>query len=567
MKTKIYPRLLLVAFLCLTTGTAFADGIDPENKSRSSSDSNNVSSSQYEDLLPWELKFHARDLLRQGYVEEAAKVYTIYFQKKKTAKVAWEAAMLFMELRYYTEAGKWFSEVIALDANKYPLAYLYEGQMLKAQEKYAEAQASFTQLRSKSSSISYKNRKVLNTELSSLKAILKAQVDSTTIVSATQNTADFTGNSGMPAEVAGKTKGLEIGTWCYSSDKSRIYFSSISYNWKFQETSTLWIADNKDGQWQTPVKLSEPINKKNFASLMPTTAIDKKTGKEVLYFVSNRASGKGGYDIWYVEYDAAKNRFSKPRNAGKINTAGNEVSPWLDNTAVLYFSSDGHPGYGNLDIFKVKGEKNHWRTPENLGSPINSGADDLYFIGSSDGQAGIFESNRDPETLEPGCCNSTFAFTKIYQTGLAQADKQSESTLNAEEALLAGETFRLSNVYYEFNKADLTESARQVIDSTLFAVLIKYPDIVVEVSSHTDNIGNDAYNEALSQERATNVANYLISKGIDPSRLLASGYGETMPIAENTTASLEDNPEGRALNRRTEFRVIGNQALTAYTTY
>jgi outer membrane protein OmpA-like peptidoglycan-associated protein len=115
----------------------------------------------------------------------------------------------------------------------------------------------------------------------------------------------------------------------------------------------------------------------------------------------------------------------------------------------------------------------------------------------------------------------------------------------------------LSNVYYEFNKSDLTPSAKQDIDSTLYELMEKATDIIVEVSAHTDSIGNFEYNKKLSQDRADNVVKYLETKGIASKRLIAKGYGAERPVAPNSNPDGTDNPEGREKNRRTEFRVIG----------
>ena len=97
--------------------------------------------------------------------------------------------------------------------------------------------------------------------------------------------------------------------------------------------------------------------------------------------MSDRPGGKGGTDIWYFLYDKTKDRYSRPRKAGsKLNTVGNEMTPYFDMTThTLYFSSDGYPGLGGLDIFKTTGELNKWSPPLNMGYPINTEADDLYF--------------------------------------------------------------------------------------------------------------------------------------------------------------------------------------------
>ena len=117
----------------------------------------------------------------------------------------------------------------------------------------------------------------------------------------------------------------------------------------------------------------------------------------------------------------------------------------------------------------------------------------------------------------------------------------------------------LENIYYEFDKWDLTDEAKAIIDSTLYPILRDNPKLIVELSSHTDSKGNDNYNKKLSQKRAESVVNYLTQeKGIEPARLVAKGYGESKPIAPNKNPDGSDNPEGRAKNRRTEFKVIGS---------
>ena len=111
-------------------------------------------------------------------------------------------------------------------------------------------------------------------------------------------------------------------------------------------------------------------------------------------------------------------------------------------------------------------------------------------------------------------------------------------------------TFKVSNIYYEFNSALLTPESQQEL-SGLVTLLQDNQTIVIEISSHTDNIGTDEANTAVSQRRAQGVVDFLVQKGIDGSRLRAKGYGKTKPVATNS------NEAGRTLNRRTEFKVVG----------
>ena len=87
-----------------------------------------------------------------------------------------------------------------------------------------------------------------------------------------------------------------------------------------------------------------------------------------------------------------------------------------------------------------------------------------------------------------------------------------------------------------------------------------FPTGIIEIGSHTDNVGTDEYNIDLSQKRSESVVNYLISKRISSERLVAKGYGMRIPVAPNTNSDGSDNPEGRQLNRRTEFKVVGEIA-------
>ena len=116
--------------------------------------------------------------------------------------------------------------------------------------------------------------------------------------------------------------------------------------------------------------------------------------------------------------------------------------------------------------------------------------------------------------------------------------------------------YTLANVLYAYDKSDLTESSKQVLD-TLYQIMIENPTFVIELSSHTDGKGKDEYNMKLSQARAESCVDYLIAKGVAKDRLQAKGYGKTKPIAPNTYPDGRDNPDGRALNRRTEFVITG----------
>ncbi len=115
----------------------------------------------------------------------------------------------------------------------------------------------------------------------------------------------------------------------------------------------------------------------------------------------------------------------------------------------------------------------------------------------------------------------------------------------------------IPNVRYQYDRSEIEEGSKLPLDTTVLKLMIDNPEIIVEIMAHTDSKGSDAYNLKLSQKRAESVVKYLVSKGIDPKRLRAAGYGESMPVAPNTNPDGSDNPDGRAKNRRTDFKIIG----------
>ena len=140
-------------------------------------------------------------------------------------------------------------------------------------------------------------------------------------------------------------------------------------------------------------------------------------------------------------------------------------------------------------------------------------------------------------------------------------DEESELLINPAICLVKDvpaveEVVVMDNVYYDFDKATLKTASHVSLDK-LVDMLNAHPDMVIELSAHTDNKGNETYNQRLSEARAQACVAYLISKGIDKNRLQAKGYGSTQPIAPNTNDDGSDNPEGRQQNRRTEFKVLG----------
>jgi len=441
---------------------------------------------------------------------------------------------------------------------------------------------------------------------------------------------------------------INTGNGTYSPDGKRFYFTRCQADWQNKVICSIYISINENGEWQEPKMLENGINNPAYTSTQPTIGKESKKDLEIIYYVSDCPGGKGGMDLWYAIYDVEKNYFKEPKNLGsKINSEGDEITPYFDqNNHTLYFSSNAWPGLGGLDIFKSSGELTKWSKPENIGYPVNSSYDDLYYSITKNRKEAFLTSNRPGivSLKSATCCDDIFAvkYLDLYivkaQGNVFQIkndkdnvdDKYINSNLSDSslvslflidedntEILLRTDTTNafgefefeldrdknykviaskdgffnkqaslttknipktkenidisplgikkiskipiiIDNIYYEFGKATLTPEATVTIDSTIYRILNETPDIIVEISSHTDSVSSAEYNQKLSQKRAESVVDYLVGKGIEKTRMLAKGYGETLPIAPNSFPDGKDNEEGRAKNRRTEFKVIGS---------
>lgn len=392
----------------------------------------------------------------------------------------------------------------------------------------------------------------------------------------------------------------------------------------------LFLSRFRNGQWTDPVAIN--INQPNSWESTPALSPDGRT----LYFSSNRKGGYGGLDIYSAQMDS-RGRFGKAKNLGPdINTAGDELFPYMAENSKLYFSSDGHPGYGMLDIFVVN-RSNGKNSIDNLGPTVNStgddfgmylfkpdrgfftsnreggkGDDDIYTFVNDDPNlkvvnyllAGVTYSLRKDSTREilpdtkislldeggdvmqdfttgndgkflfrvyenenyyllgerDGYLTKRQKFTTVGKSVPLESLKELVTNITLDTLLVLDRkaknvAFRLNNIYFAYDKADINPDAAHELDK-LVQLLNDNPEIKIEMGSHTDSVASDSYNIELSQRRAESTVNYLIRKGIDPKRLEAKGYGERVPIARNTNPDGSDNPVGRQRNRRTEFRIL-----------
>ena len=310
----------------------------------------------------------------------------------------------------------------------------------------------------------------------------------------------------------------------------------------------LLMAQKKDNQWV--VIGNFPFDDVSHYSL--GDAALSKDGK-VIYFTSDMPGGVGKTDIWYCEKKVGGG-WNSPVNCGKtINTAEEDEFPTIGDNGALYYASKGLPGMGGYDIYKAKGEKAQWITPENLKYPINSTSDDFYLV-TRDGLTGYLSSSREDGKGSDDIYSFTLVQKKPLQpaTPIASADTpktKSSSPINLEKG------FVLTTIYYDLDKSNIRPDAVLEMDK-LVVLLNQHPAVMIELSSYTDSRASEHYNIALSQRRAAAAVDYLIKNGVSASRLVAKYYGETH-LVNQCADGVNCTEQEHQLNRRTEFKVIG----------
>ena len=470
----------------------------------------------------------------------------------------------------------------------------------------------------------------------------------------------------------------------FTKDGKTIYFTRNNYKKgkrgkNSERISNLQIfkAEFIDNKWGNIVSL--PFNSDDYSTEHPALSSDEKT----LYFASDMPGTLGSFDIFCVDINGSG--FGIPKNLGaKINTSKKEQFPFVSKDNKLYFSSNGHTGYGSLDVFVSEIEKNDFSNPLNIGLPVNSGFDDFCFVIDSDSKDGYFSSDRmggkgnddiyelketKPLVIEDcvqfiqGVITDTdtklplinalvtlqnldtaaiqkivttedgkFAFTVACETEylvsvfkeaytkdsialklkkvrhksndasmslkswqiiksekqfaleqekqkeLVLAKKQKEEELirkekeakaaqilkkQKEDAITFAEKdvvkvkdqlfIKTDYIYFDYDLWYIRKKAKVTLDRVI-VLMKKYPNMVVEIGSYTDNRGDSDYNLELSTKRAESIKSYFIDQEIQEERIIAKGYGETFQIikCEPSESCTEEEHE---LNRRSEFKI------------
>ena len=326
----------------------------------------------------------------------------------------------------------------------------------------------------------------------------------------------------------------------FSQDGNTIYFDRTNEDRVKNENDvrvahiSIYRAEMVDGEWTNVEKL--PFSSEDYSVEHPSLSSDGTK----LYFASDMPGGSGSFDIYMVDINE-DGTFGTPQNLGAgVNTANREQFPFISENDVLYFTSDGHQGFGNLDIYRTEGD---FSEVENLGSSINSGNDDFAYVVKESDETGYFASNRRGT-------DNLYQFTR-EENEIVEAPTEVDPTSGQDLIPIDG-----SKIYFDFDKATIKKESEVVLDSVV-TYMNDYPNIKVKVESHADARGSDSYNMALSKRRAASTVDYLVKKGIDRSRLTSEGYGETRPVNDCTQPTGCTNAE-YAKNRRSAF-VVSNR--------
>ncbi|MFK8275305.1 OmpA family protein [Capnocytophaga cynodegmi] len=425
-------------------------------------------------------------------------------------------------------------------------------------------------------------------------------------------------------------------TAVFTKDGKTVYFTRNNYvNKKVRMDSEntillkiLRATKDDRGNWGNIVEM--PFNSNTYSVAHPALSPDEK----YLYFASDMPGTLGSSDIFRVEI--LENGYGKPENLGNIiNTSGRESFPFISKDNVLYYSSDGYPGLGGLDIFAVKLYDNGTTSRViNIGEPGNSVDDDFCFVIDKESKVGFLTSNRtggkgkddiygfyeriplnftcnkilkgvvkNSETMEIisgatvslsgkkmdllkteasdpaggfafgeefiNCQDSHFYLKgekEGYETAEVKVEMKGKGKEIHYEILLKprvikvtegddlAKVFKIENIYFDFDKSNIRYDASVQL-AKILEVMKEYPNMKIDVRSHTDSRGSDSYNLALSDRRAKSTVKWIIDNGIDASRITGKGYGETQ-LTNHCSNGVKCTPEEHQANRRSEFIII-----------
>ena len=610
-------------------------------------------------------------------IELYKKAYTLEKKASDKASLIFKVAECYRTLGDAPNAQVWYEK-----ANKAqytdPITYYYIGEALKEQGKYADAIAAYNKYKEKNpgdtradaslascqmaqtwkdqaSRYTADPEVLLNSPQYDFSAAFSSKKNDEVVFSSSRTASTGTETDGIAGEsfldlfASSRDK---LGKWSeaqklpptintpahegsptFNAKRTVMYFTRCGHEKKKAFGCEIWMTKKVGSNYSEPemLVLHPSVDEKDSSQIkLGQPTVSKDDG--VLVYSSNQKGGRGGKDLWMVRLDKDGKPTGTPSNLGaEINTPKDDMFPFVRNNGNLYFSSDGHPGMGGMDIFMAeKTGDNAWGHIENMKSPLNSSGDDFSIVFDNDEEKGYFTSNRaggkgqddiwrfmmpnlvfalqgtvyDKATGSPlpdaklevvGTDGSSFSsmadanggfnfaengkdrYIKENTSYTVRVSKENylvvndqittvglnESTTFAKEYYLQpaakGVVIKLPEVQYDLGKFDLRPEGKDSLE-TLYLTLTENPTIIIELAAHTDSRDSDKRNLALSQNRAQSCVNYLVSKGIDPVRMIAKGYGETkLRISDADIKAMKTKEEQEAAhqsNRRTEFSVL-----------
>ena len=435
----------------------------------------------------------ADDLYEKGsYYNSADKYAEVHEKKENNTRVMFQIAESNNMLKDYVEAEKWYTKTLENNPNAWPEARIANAMMMKAQGNYDGSKDEFklfleetADSKDKDGSLAKLRRKakleiqgcdlaqelmsekqesevttisglnnplqdyspkylseneilmaaLLTEEAINLDEARDANTDYYSKLFVASNGGDSWSNELLPENI--NVPGLHNGNGVYTEDRSTLYYTQCAEVNAFKMSCNIYRSSKNGDAWGDPEMLS--INKANSSTTQPALGMDA-AGNEVLYFVSSRAGSKGGMDLYYATLDEDGNLGSATNMGSDFNTKYDEVTPFYDaKNSMLYFSSNGFPGMGGLDVFKAEVVEGEWSEIVNGGYPLNSSADDLYLALNERGSKGYMVSNRPGTTSDRGetCCDDVFKVKlKTDKYVLVQATDSKGALLDAVDVSL-----------------------------------------------------------------------------------------------------------------------------------
>lgn len=323
-----------------------------------------------------------------------------------------------------------------------------------------------------------------------------------------------------------------------SFDENRLYL------YKDENRGDLYYSDLVNGKWTEPQRMSSRINSSSFAE----RSITETSDPDVIIYSSDRPGGQGGLDLYMISKDEKGNWYKTKSLGPTINTKYDEDSPFLlHDGKTLFFSSSGQKGYGGFDIFKSEYDSatESWGEPENLGYPVNTPDDEVYFTATKDGKRAYYASIR-PE----GHGHSDIFIIKLHSDPKRYLQEPKPQVIASrkegglQKPVLSESLFRsVEAVFFDVDNFNIREEHMPLMDS-LVNLAKEYSNVIIDISGYSSVDGNPRYNIELSQKRALAVKDFFIERGVAEEQITARGFGSS------------DYYEEKEKNRRTDIKLL-----------